>query len=74
MGYGFMSYQENDKAFALFNMNLQNYSKSANVFDSMGNYYLSQTDTTKAVECFNKSLAISDNQMTKEKVNKLKSK
>lgn len=75
MGFGFMSHQQNDKAFALLNMNAKNYPKSPNVYDAMGDYYFSQTDTIMAIEYFNKSLAISDNnQITKEKVAKLKRK
>jgi len=72
LGYGFMSNNMLDKAYALFNLNIQNYRNSANVFDSMGDYYLSQSDTLNAIEHFTKAIEIGNSPISKEKLEKLK--
>jgi tetratricopeptide (TPR) repeat protein len=61
-----------ETAHALFKLNIENYPNSANVYDSMGDYYLAQSDTLKAIEHFTKALEISDNPTTKEKMEKVK--
>jgi len=71
-GYGFMNNKMNDKAFAFFDMNIKNYPDSPNVYDSMGDYYLNQKDTVKAIELFNKALSMADLVYTKEKLKTLK--
>jgi predicted alpha/beta superfamily hydrolase len=73
-GYGFLGQNMNDKAFAMFDMNIKNYPDSPNVYDSMGDYYLSQKDTVKAIELFNKALSMADLIYTKEKLKKIKEK
>ncbi len=72
MGYGFMFNKMPEKAFACFELNIQNYPKSANAHDSMGDYYLSVKDTVHAKEYFNKALAIQPLDYTKDKLSKLK--
>jgi hypothetical protein len=71
-GYGFMNNKMSDKAFAFFAMNVKNYPDSPNVYDSMGDYYLNQKDTVKAIEQFNKALTLGDLSYTKEKLKTLK--
>ncbi len=71
LGYAFMPKMP-DKAYALFNLNIQNYPNSANVFDSMGDYYLSQSDTSNAIEHFTKALEIGSSPISKEKLEDLK--
>ena len=71
LGYWLMS-EMPDKAYALLNLNIQNYPNSVNVFDSMGDYYLSQSDTLNAIEHFTKALEIGDSPISKEKLEKLK--
>ena len=61
-----------DKAYALFNLNIQNYPNSANVFNAMGDYYVSQSDTLKAIEHFTRSVEIGGIPLSKEKLEKLK--
>lgn len=70
--YGFLNNKMSDKAFAFFAMNIKNYPDSPNVYDSMGDYYLNQKDTVKAIEQFNKAVALGDLSYTKEKLKKLK--
>lgn len=48
LGYAMMGNNMSDKAFALFEMNVKNYPESANVYDSMGDCYLTQKDTAQA--------------------------
>jgi hypothetical protein len=74
LSYGFMSNHLSDKAAAFFQLNVKNYPESANVHDSMGDYYLAQKDTVQAIANFTKALSIESNKATKEKLEKLKKK
>jgi hypothetical protein len=60
-----------DFAFALFDLNLRNYPQSANVFDSMGDYYLAQSDTLQAIDHFKKAFDMGESPFTKEKLDAL---
>ena len=55
LGYGFLQNKMFEKAFTFFNMNISNYPKSFNVYDSMGDYYVAKNDSLKAAEYFQKS-------------------
>jgi tetratricopeptide (TPR) repeat protein len=70
LGYNFMQ-SKPEFAYALFDLNLRNYPQSANVFDSMGDYYLAQSDTLKAIEHFNKAFDMGESPFTKEKLDAL---
>jgi len=74
LGYGFMSNNMAEKALAMFDLNLNNYPKSSNAHDSMGDYFLNQKDTASAIDQFNEALAIAEVSATREKLNKLKKK
>ena len=56
---------------ALFELNIRNYPKSANVYDSMGDFYLNQSDTLQAIDQFKKALELGDNPFTREKLDQL---
>ncbi len=71
LGYMFMGNKAYDKSYAFFNLNVQNYPKSANVYDSMGDYYVSQSNTDKAIEFFKKSMELGGVPGTKEKLEEL---
>ena len=71
IGNGFMYNDMPKKAYALLNLNIENYPKSANVFESMGDYYLFQSDTLNAIKEFKKGLGIGKNPALKEKLEKL---
>jgi len=70
LGYNFMQ-SKPEFAYALFDLNLRNYPQSANVFDSMGDYHLAQTDTLKAIEHFKKAFDMGESPFTKEKLDAL---
>lgn len=69
--YYFMQQGAKEKAYSLFTLNINDYPESANVYDSMGDYYSSQKDKTKAIEYYKKALKIGDNPETKKKLEKL---
>jgi predicted alpha/beta superfamily hydrolase len=72
LGYNFMSQGKFELSFAALNLNIQNFPKSSNVYDSMGDYYLSQKDSLKALEFFTKALEIGPNDFSQEKIDMLK--
>lgn len=73
LGYAFNGNPNTqDKANALFNLNVQNYPNSSNVYDSMGDCYLAQQDSIKALEFFTKALKVGKNEFTQEKIDMLK--
>jgi hypothetical protein len=74
LGYGFMQNKQNEKAFAFFEMNIENYPKSGNVYDSMGDFYVTTGDKEKAIDYFRKALAVHENADTRQKLQKLEQK
>lgn len=73
-GYGFLNNSMPEKAAALFDMNIQNYPKSSNVYDSRGDCFLAQQDSIKALEYFTKALEVGSNEFSQEKIGMLKEK
>jgi predicted alpha/beta superfamily hydrolase len=71
MGYGFMGNNKPEHAYAFFKLNVDNYPQSSNVFDSMGDYYLNQKDTSNAISSFSKALEIAPAPHTKTKLEAL---
>jgi len=74
MGYGFMDNSMPDKASALFDLNIENYPKSSNVYDSRGDCFLAQQDSIKALEYFTKALEVGSNDFSQEKIDMLNEK
>ena len=74
LGYGFMNNSMPEKAAALFDLNIENYPKSSNVYDSRGDGFLAQQDSTKALEYFTKALEVGSNDFSQEKIDMLKEK
>jgi tetratricopeptide (TPR) repeat protein len=68
MGYQLLQMKKPEYAFAFFDLNLKNYPTHANVFDSMGDYYLAQADTLKAIEFFEKAVTLGDLSYSKDKL------
>jgi predicted alpha/beta superfamily hydrolase len=58
LGYMFIGREQFDKAHAFFELNITNYPESANCYDSMGDCYLAQSDTLKAIESFEKAVEL----------------
>ncbi len=72
LGYAFIDNPKTqDKANALFSMNVKNYPNSSNVYDSMGDCYLAQQDSVKALELFKKALEVGENDYSQEKIDML---
>lgn len=71
LGYNFMNMNKPAMAIAMFQLNIKNYPESANVYDSMGDFYLDQEDTLQALEQFRKALEFGDSPFTKEKLSQL---
>jgi predicted alpha/beta superfamily hydrolase len=70
LAYGFLPTKP-DFAYVLFELNIRNYPQSANVFDSMGDFYLARADTIKAIENFKKAYDMGESPFTKEKLDAL---
>ncbi|HVW14095.1 MAG TPA: alpha/beta hydrolase-fold protein [Mucilaginibacter sp.] len=73
LAYYYMQSGLTDRAYSLFALNVANYPQSANVYDSMGDYYDSQKNKDKAIEYYNKALKLDNNPGTKKKLDKLQS-
>jgi len=71
LGYNFMNANKPEHAKAMFELNIRNYPESANVYDSMGDFHLAQTDTLQAITSFSRALELGDNPFTKEKLAQL---
>jgi tetratricopeptide (TPR) repeat protein len=72
--YEALSKQYFTKAKALFELNIEWYPESSNVYDSYADYYLAQKDTANAVTNYQKVLQIKDNTETRSKLNALTNK
>lgn len=71
LGYNFITVNKPGMARAMFELNIKNYPGSANVYDSMGDFYLDQKDTLQAIEQFRKALELGDSPFTREKLSQL---
>lgn len=71
VAYMLMQKKQLDRAWYYFNLNIQNYPNSFNVYDSMGDLYLAKGDKTKAMESFTKSLSLRETAETRKKLEKL---
>jgi hypothetical protein len=71
LGYNFMAVNKPAMARAMFELNIQNYAESANVYDSMGDFFLDQEDTLRAIENFKKALEFGDSPFTRDKLKQL---
>ncbi|MEO3403437.1 alpha/beta hydrolase-fold protein [Mucilaginibacter sp. CAU 1740] len=68
IGYAFLQQKDYEKAAMFFQVNIDNYPKNFNVYDSMGDCYLAQGDKANAEKLFKKALSI---KYTKEILDKL---
>jgi len=58
VGYQFLREEKFEEAKEMFKINIALYPHKSNVYDSMGDVYRSEKDTLKAIEFYQKSLAI----------------
>jgi hypothetical protein len=68
MGYNAMSEKHYSKAAALFQLNISNYPKSGNVYDSYADLLAEKKDTQGAISYYQKALAVKDNVFTRQKL------
>ncbi|NVK52840.1 MAG: hypothetical protein HWD85_07880 [Flavobacteriaceae bacterium] len=69
VGYQFMDAKKYDKAH--FQLNINNYPNSANVYDSMGDCFLNQSKKEEAIKYFKRALELGATQETKSKLDSL---
>lgn len=58
LGYTFKNEDKQEKAFTIFNINVNKHPQSSNVYDSRGEIYLAMGDTAKSIEDYKKSLEL----------------
>ena len=73
LGYTFLSQKNFTQSYSFFEMNIKNYPKSFNVYDSMGDYYDAVGGKQKAIEYYEKALVIREFPESRKKLEKLKS-
>ncbi|MCB0777763.1 MAG: alpha/beta hydrolase [Chitinophagaceae bacterium] len=74
LGYQFLSYKQLDKAAAFFEMNIENYPESGNVYDSYADLLLEKKDTATAISQYKKALSITGSKETQAKIDRLQNK
>jgi predicted alpha/beta superfamily hydrolase len=70
-GHYYLKVHKPQKAYQFFAINIANYPKSANAYDSMGDYYADQKNKAKAIEMFTKAYQLGKKPDTKKKLDKL---
>jgi predicted alpha/beta superfamily hydrolase len=73
LAYHSLNTKQFSKAKYLFKMNVVNYPESGNAFDSLGDCYRETGDTTNAIKCYTKALAIKETPETRKKLKLLQS-
>ena len=74
LAYDAMNKKYYYRSAALFQMNIDNYPKSGNVYDSYADLMMAKKDTVNGIAYYEKALAIQDNIFTRQKLNALKGK
>jgi tetratricopeptide (TPR) repeat protein len=64
-GYQILNQQQTDKAIEIFVLNTKRHPESANVWDSLGEAYVTKGDKEKAIASFKKSLSLNPPANTK---------
>ena len=70
LGYRYLRSKNDDKAIEIFKINKALYPKSSNVYDALGDGYLSKKDTTNAILFYKKALDINPENSSAKKVYK----
>ena len=71
LGYSCLGRGQLSRARYFFQLNVDNYPKSFNVYDSMGDYYVAAGDYKMAIKLYEKALTLRDNPDTQKKLDKL---
>lgn len=72
LAYEALGKQHYNKAKALFELNIDWYPTSSNVYDSYGDYFLEKKDTLMAIKNFEKALQLKSSNETQRKLDQLK--
>ena len=72
LGYMFLETKQPERAKAFFQMAIEYYPQSANVYDSMADYYIAQKDRKNALSHLEKAYKISGDPFHKNRIDKLK--
>jgi predicted alpha/beta superfamily hydrolase len=73
-GYSALEKKNMEQAVYFFKLNVKNYPDSANVHDSLGDYFVAIGDKTNAIICFKKALSINVVPETAQKLKTLETK
>ena len=68
LGYDAMSKKQYNRAEALFQLNIENYPNSNNVYDSYADYLIAKHDSVNAITYYKKALAIKNDVATQSKL------
>ncbi|MEP1095801.1 MAG: alpha/beta hydrolase-fold protein [Cyclobacteriaceae bacterium] len=71
IGYTLMGRGMSEKSYEIFNLNVENYPENANVYDSMGDYYANESDTTNAIKFFTKAVELGASEISRQKLEDL---
>lgn len=71
LAYEILKQKHYKKAESLFKLNVDNYPKSFNVYDSYGDYFMAIGDKGNAIVQFEKALALKENEGTRKKLTEL---
>jgi hypothetical protein len=71
LGYNFLQKKLYDRSYEFFQLNINNYPESFNVYDSMSDLYIAENKKEKAIECLKKELALKEIPYAREKLGKL---
>ena len=72
IGYQLMGSHQFNRAAYYFMMNVENYPKSANVYDSMGDLLSAMQQKDTAIKCYQQALLLRESAETREKMEKLR--
>jgi len=71
LGLQFLEMKQLKKSEQLFKLNVTNYPKSFNTYDSLGDLYIAKEEKEKAIENYKKSILLNENSVSKSKLNNL---
>jgi predicted alpha/beta superfamily hydrolase len=71
IGYQMMGSRQLDRAAYYFQLNMENYPNSFNVYDSMGDLLAARNEKDTAIKCYQQALLLRENADTRKKMEKL---
>lgn len=72
IGYQMMGSHQLDRAAYYFQLNIENYPNSFNVYDSMGDLLAAREEKDTAIKCYQQALLLRENADTRKKIEKLR--